>query len=220
MNLLADLLVDGVTLLGVDSVAFLAIDRVTLPLVDDLALCHGVGGALLLGHGLALGLIPGGAGLGSLGGARFLVEGFLDSSGHIDALQFLGVEALFLLDGGTLLAYVIDGGTLVLDLHGTFSSLDLFLDRLLGDLAGSLLGVGTSFTLDISALLPSHGLELGLGHLVADFLGDLATHRLRLRSRSRSLVDAGVELVRHVGQSKEKRHKDEKLHLALPHLGG
>jgi len=268
VNLLTDLLVDGVALLGVDSVAFLAIhgvtlplvdsvalslghvlafllwngvalplvdhralllgnlladlvlDRVTLPLVDDLALSHGVGGALLLGHGLALGLEPGGAGLGSLGGARFLVEGFLDGSGHVDALQFLGVEALLLLDGGTLLAYVIDGGTLVLDLHGTFSSLDLFLDRLLGDLAGSLLGVGTSFTLDISALLPGHGLELGLGHLVADFLGDLATHRLRLRSRSWSLVDASVELVRHVGQSKEKRHKDEELHLTLPHLGG
>merc|ERR1719348_2457347 len=127
MNLLADLLVDGVTLLGVDSVAFLAIDRVTLPLVDDLALCHSVGGALLLSHGLTLGLEPGGAGLGSLGGARFFMEGFLDSSGYIDALQFLSVEALLLLHVGTLLAYVINGGTMVLDLDGTFSSLDLFL---------------------------------------------------------------------------------------------
>jgi len=151
-------LVDHRALLLGNLLADLVLDRVTLPLVDDLALSHSVGGALLLGHGLALGLEPGGAGLGSLGGARFFMEGFLDGSGHIDALQFLGVEALLLLHGGTLLAYVIDGGTLVLDLHGTFSSLDLFLDRLLGDLAGSLLGVGTSFTLDISALLPSHGL--------------------------------------------------------------
>jgi len=156
VDLLTDLLVDGVALFGVDSVAFLAIDSVALPLVDsvalplghvlaflfrngvtlpliddgalllgnlltdfildsvtlllvdDLALCHGVGGALLLSHGLTLGLVPGGAGLGSLSGTRFLVEGFLDGSWHVDALQFLGIEALLLLHVGTLLADVID----------------------------------------------------------------------------------------------------------------
>jgi len=204
VDLLADLLVDGVTLFGVDSVAFLAIDSVALPLVDgvalalghvlalllwngvalplidhralllrnfladlvldsvalplidDLALGHGVGGALLLCHGLTFGLEPSGAGLGCLSGARFLVEGFLDSSWYIDTLQFLGIEALLLLHSGTLLTDVIDRGTLVLDLDRTFSPLNLFLNRLLGDLTFSFLGVGTSFTLDVSALLPGH----------------------------------------------------------------
>jgi len=84
------------------------------------------------------------------------MEGFLDSSWHIDALQFLGIEALLLLDGGTLLAHVIDRRTIPLDLDRTFSPLNLFLDRLLGNLTCSLLGVGTGLTLDISALLPGH----------------------------------------------------------------
>merc|ERR1712121_180831 len=108
MNCVALSLVDHRTLFLRDAFTDLVLDSVALPLIDDLALCHRVGGALLLGHGLTLGLVPGGAGLGGLSGARLLMEGFLDGSWHIDALQFLGIEALLLLHGGTLLADVID----------------------------------------------------------------------------------------------------------------
>merc|ERR1719423_317970 len=191
-------LIDNRALLLRDVLTDLVLDSVTLPLVDDLALGHGIGGALLLGHGLALGLIPGGAGLGGLSGARFLVVGFLDGSWHINALQFLGIEALFLLHSGTLLTDVIDRGTLVLNLDRAFSPLNLFLNRLLGDLTCSLLGVGPSFTLDVSALLPGHGLVGGLGNLIADLLGNLTTHRLWSWSLSRLLLHTSIELVGYI----------------------
>jgi len=197
-NCIALSLIDHRALLLRDVLTDLVLDSVALPLVDDLALGHGVGGALLLGHGLALGLVPGGAGLGSLSGTRFLVEGFLDGSWHIDTLQFLGIEALFLLHSGTLLTDVIDRGTLVLNLDRAFSPLNLFLNRLLGDLTCSLLGVGTSFTLDVSALLPGHGLVGGLGNLIADLLGNLTTHRLWSWSLSRLLLHTSIELVGYI----------------------
>jgi len=269
VNLLADLLVDGVALLGVNSVAFFTIDSITLlsvdsvaftlghilafflgdsvtlplidhgtlllrnlfanlvldslalPIVDDLALSHGAGGALLLCHGLALGLIPGGAGLGGLCGARFLVEGFLDGSWDVDALQFLSIEALLLLNSRTLLVDIIGRRAVPLDLNGTFSSLNLFLDRSLGDLTLPLLGVSTGLALDVSALLPGHRVIGGLRNLITDLLGHLAAHGLRLRSSARrlwssarSLGNLGVELVRNIGQSEKKGHEHEELHLA------
>ena len=157
----------------------LILDSVTLPVVDDLALGHGVGGALLLGHGLALALIPGGTGLGSLRGTGFLVESFLDGSGDIDTLQFLRVIALLLLHGGTLLADIIGCGAVPLDLKRTFSSLNLLLNRTLGDSTGSFLNIGTGLVRNISALLPGHRLVGGLGNLVTDFIWHLTTHRLR-----------------------------------------
>jgi len=106
------------------------------------------------------------------------MERFLSSSWNIHTLQFLSVEALFLLDGGTLSKNIINCGAFVLDLNRTFSSWNLFLNLSLSNLTSSLLSVGAGLPLDISALLPGHGLEDGLGHLVADLLGDLTTHRL------------------------------------------
>jgi len=197
-------LVDHRALLLGNLLADLVLDRVTLPLVDDLALSHGVCGALLLGHGLALGLVPGGAGLSCLSGTGFLMEGFLCCSWNIDALQFLSVEALFLLHGRTLSSNIIDSGTLVLDLDGTFSPLNLFLDGSLEYLTSSLLGVGTGFSLNVSALLPAHRLEGGLGNLVADLLGDLTTHRLGWGSLTRLLNQVGVELVGNIGECKDE----------------
>jgi len=132
------------------------------------------------------------------------VEGFLYGSWHIHTLQFLGVEALFLLHSGTLLADIIDRGTLVLDLDRAFSPLNLFLDGSLGYLTCSLLGVGTSFTLDISALLSGHRLVCGLGNLVTDFLGNLTTYRLWCRSRSRLLLQTGIELIGYIRQPKDE----------------
>jgi len=93
---------------------------------------------------------------------------------------------------------------LVLDLDRTFSPLNLFLDGSLGNLTSSLLGVGTGLSLDISALLPSHGLVGGLGNLVTDLLGDLTTHRLRCRCRTGLLLQTGIELIRYIRQSKDE----------------
>ena len=109
-------LIDHRTLLLRNILAHLILDSLTLPVVDDLALGHSVSGALLLGHGLALPLVPGGAVLDRLSGAGFFMSSLLNSSGDIDTLQLLGVEALFLLHGRTLLADIISSGTISLDL--------------------------------------------------------------------------------------------------------
>ena len=89
---------------------------VTFSVMDNLAFGHSVGDTLLLGHGLALPLVPGGALLDSLGVARFFMSRLLNSSGDIDTLQLLGVVALFLLHGRALLADIICCGTISLDL--------------------------------------------------------------------------------------------------------
>jgi len=257
MDLLTDLLVDSVALLGVDGITFLAVHGVALlgvhgvaftlrnilafllgdsgafplidhgtlflrniltdlilnslalPVIDDLALGNSVGGALLLGHGLALPLVPGGAGLGSLRGARFLVESFLDGSWDVDTLQFLRIVALLLLHGGTLLAHIIGSGTVPLDLQRTFSSLNLILDRFLGDPTGSLLDIGTGLVRNIPALLPGHGFIGGLGNLVTDFLGHLTTHWLR---SCFWLNQIGIELLRETTEGKKKTNAKETLH--------
>ena len=187
----------------------LILNSLTLPVIDNLTLSHGIGGALLLSHRFTFGFIPGGAGLGSLGGARFLMESFLDGSGDVNTLQFLRVVTLFFLLGRTLLTDVISCGAVPLDLKRTFSSLNLLLNWTLGDSTGSLLDIGTGLVRNISALLPGHRLVGGLGNLVADFLGHLTTHWLRW---SRSLL-AGIELVGDVGESQEKRYNNEELHL-------
>ena len=185
MNLLTDGLVAGVTLLGQDGVTLplgdilaflfrdsgafpltdhgalllryvlkdLILDSVTLSLIDNLA---GTEGADLLLHGLTLVLVPGGAGLGSLSGTGFIVMSFLDGPWNIDTLQVLGVVALLLLLDGTLGADIIDRGTVLLDLNRTFSSLDLFLNLLLNDLAGFVLDIRTGLVRNFSALLPGH----------------------------------------------------------------
>jgi len=167
----------------------LILNSLTLPVIDNLTLSHGIGGALLLSHGFTLGFIPGGAGLGSLGGARFLMESFLDGSGDINTLQFLRVVTLFFLLGRTLLTDVISCGAVPLDLKRTFSSLNLLLNRTLGDSTGSFLDIGTGLVRNISALLPGHRLVGGLGNLVTDLLRHLTTHGLRSSFR---LLQVGV----------------------------
>ena len=159
-------LIDHRALLLRNILADFILDSVALPVIDNLALSHSVGGALLLGHGLALPLIPGGTVLDSLSGARLLMCSFLDSPRDIDTLQLLGVVALLLLHGGTLLADIICTGAVPLYLKRTFSSLNLFLDRSLIDPAGSLLNISTGLVRNISALLPGHRLVGGLGNLV------------------------------------------------------
>jgi len=188
----------------------LILNSLTLPVIDNLTLSHGIGGALLLSHGFTLGFIPGGAGLGSLGGARFLMESFLDGSGDVNTLQFLRVVTLFFLLGRTLLADVIGCGAVPLDLKRTFSSLNLILNRFLGDPTGSLLDIGTGLVWNISTLLPGHGFIGGLGNLVTDFLGHLTTHWLR---SCFWLNQIGIELLRRTTEGKKKTNTKETLHV-------
>jgi len=171
-------LIDHRTLLLRNILADLVLDSVALPVVDDLTLGHSVGGAFLLGHGLALPLVPGGAVLDRLSGAGFFVSSLLNSSGDVDTLQILGIVALLLLHGGTLLADIIGCGTVPLDLKRAFSSLNLLLDRSLRDKTGSLLDIGTGLVRNIPALLPGHRLVGRLGNLVTDFVRHLTTHWL------------------------------------------
>ena len=79
------------------------------------------------------------------------MESFLDGSGDVNTLQFLKVVTLFFLLGRTLLADVIGCGAVPLDLKRTFSSLNLFLYRSLGDLTSSLLDIGTGLVANINS---------------------------------------------------------------------
>jgi len=206
-------LIDHRTLLLRNILADLVLDSLTLPVIDDLALGHSVGGALLLGHGLALPLVPAGAILDRLSGAGFLMSSLLNSSGDVDTLQLLGIVALLLLHGGTLLANIIGCRAVPLDLKRAFSSLNLLLDRSLRDTTGSLLDIGTGLVRNIPALLPGHRLVGGLGNLIANFLGHLTADWLR-RSSFGLLNQVGVKLVGNISQGKENSKSNEILHVA------
>ena len=132
--------IDHRALLLGNVLADLVLDGVALPLVDDLALGHGVGGALLLGHGLALLLVPGGAGLGS--GTRFLVEGFMDRFlGDLTSLLGVGtglvrnISALLPAHDAVLAAADLDLGHLRTAASGSgFDGLELLLMAIIYDL--------------------------------------------------------------------------------------
>ena len=103
---------------------------------------------------------------------------FLDGPWNIDTLKVLGVVALLLLLDGTLGADIIDRGTVLLDLNRTFSSLDLFLNLLLNNLAGFVLDIRTGLVRNFSALLPGHRLKGGSRNLATNLLRNLPTNRL------------------------------------------
>ena len=90
--------------------ADLVLDNLALPLVDDLALCLGVGGAHLLHDGGALVLVAGGALLVEHSGAFLLVDGLLHGPGHADARLLRHVDALLL---GLLVTLLADVGGLL-----------------------------------------------------------------------------------------------------------
>merc|ERR1719354_1454666 len=180
-------------LLGGNIFAHFILDSLALPLIDDLALGLGPGGALLLHDGGALLLVPGAALLVELGGALLLMDGLLDSPGKVDALH-LGDRVAFLLE--LLLTFLLDvigGLAILLELKAAQLAGDSLLDRLLGDLALALLHISIH----------------GLGHLLADLLGDLAAHGLR-----RSCPDhgRGVTLEGDFEESQEKSGCENSLH--------
>ena len=117
---------------------------------------------------------------------------------------------MFFLNSGTLLADIIGSGAVPLNLKRTFSSLNLILDRFLGDPTGSLLDIGTGLVWNISTLLPGHGFIGGLGNLVTDFIGHLTTHWLR---SCFGLNQIGIELLRETTEGKKKTNTKETLHV-------
>ena len=86
------------------------LNSVTFSVMDNLAFGHSVGDTLLLGHGLALALIPGGTGLGSLRGTGFFMESFecalpngfhysgAEGSTFLDAVYVENLSTYFVLD--------------------------------------------------------------------------------------------------------------------------
>merc|ERR1719486_521796 len=106
-------LVHNAALLGGNIFTDLILDGLTLPLIDDLALGLGPGGALLLRDGGALLVVPGAALLVKLSGAFLFMDGLLDRSGQVDALDLRNVVALL----SKLLA------TLLLDVIGSLAVL-------------------------------------------------------------------------------------------------
>ena len=172
-------LVDDAALLGGNIFTHFVLDSLALPFIDHLALGLGPGGALLLHDGGALLLVPGAALLVKLGGAFLLMDGLLDSPGKVDTLH-LGDAVAFLLE--LLLASLLDvigSLAILLVLEAALLTGDSFLDRLLGDLALTLLDISTDGVGHIMALPPGDGVIHGLGHLLADLLGDLAAYWLK-----------------------------------------
>ena len=172
-------LVDHTAVLGGNILADLVLDSFALPLIDNLALGLGPRGALLLHHGGALLLIPDVALVIILGGAFLLVDSFLDSSGDADALHLGDAVALFLELLATLLLNVVGVVTILLVFQSALFPGDSLLNRLLGDLALTLLDIRAQGVGHIAAFPPGHGLVSGLGHLLAHLLGNLAAHGLR-----------------------------------------
>ena len=191
--------------LGGNIFAHLILDDLALPLIDNLALGLGPGGALLLCDGGALLVVLGAALLVKLSGGAFLfMDGILDRSGQVDALDLRNAVALFSKLLATLLLDVIGSlavlavleaalltgdkllATLLLDVIGSLAVLailqtalltgDRLLDWPLGDLALALLEIGADGVGDIMALPSGDGVVCGFRDLLTDLLGHLAAH--------------------------------------------
>merc|ERR1719341_185847 len=204
-------LIHDAALLGGNIFAHLILYSLALPFIDNLALGFSPSGAFLLHDGGALLLVPCATLLVELVGAFLLVDGLLDSPGQVDALHLRDAVA-FLLE--LLLASLLDvigSLAILLVLEDTLLTGDSFLDRLLRDLALTLLDIGTDGVSDIMALPPGDGVIHGPRHLLADLLGDLAAHWLR-----RSCPDhgRGVSLEGDLEESQENRGGEN-----CPHLG-
>ena len=172
-DLLALSVIDNCALLGGNILAHLILNSVTFPLIDNITLSLSVGGTLLLHDRLTLGLIPGAALLIILGGAFFLMDSLLDSSGNIDTLQLRNIVAHFILLSVAQLPCVLSSLAVLLVLESALLAGHSLLDRSLCDLTLPLLDIRADLVSNIMALLPGHRLVGGPGNLVAHFLGDL-----------------------------------------------
>merc|ERR1719381_326946 len=177
----------------------LILNSFTLLLVDNLALSLGVCCAFLLIHWITLVVVRGTAFLIVLGGALFFMNGFMDSSWDVDALQLRNTVALLVLNSGTLLPCILCGFTLFLVLKSALFTGNRFLDRSLSNLTLALLNFGTDSVRNASAILLGNGFVGRLRNLVTDFLGNLSTNWFRWRSSP--LDRRRVKLERQVGKS-------------------
>ena len=93
--------------------------------------------------------------------------------------QIIGLKRFLLELLLTPLLNVIGSLAILLVLKAALLARDSLLDRSLGDLTLALLDISTHGVGDIMALPPGDGVIHSLGHLLTDFLGDLAAHGLR-----------------------------------------
>ena len=147
-----------------------------------------------------LALLPGIALLVELSGAFLLVDGLLDGPGDIDALDLGNIVALLLEFLLASLLDVIGSLTVLAILEAALLTRDRLLDWPLGDLALPLLDISTDGVGDILALPPGDGVVDGLGHLLTDLSGNLATHWLGSFPDNRR----NVTLERDLSQGQEK----------------
>ena len=167
-------LVHNAALLGGNIFTDLVLNGLTLPLIDDLALGLGPGGALLLRDRGALLVVPGAALLVKLSGAFLFMDGLLDRSGQVDALDLRNVVALLSKLLATLLLDVIGSLAVLAVLEAALLTGDGLLHRPLGDLALALLDISADGVGYVMALPSGDGVVDGLGHLLTDLLRDLA----------------------------------------------
>merc|ERR1719234_1446296 len=138
------------------------------------------------------------------------MDRLLNSPGKVDALHLGDAVAFFLELLAALLLDVVGSLAILLVLKAALLAGDCLLDRPLGDLTLALLDISTHGVSDIMALPPGDGVVHSLGHLLTDFLGDLAAHGLR-----GSCPDHGrsVSLEGDLEESKEKGGCENSLHL-------
>ena len=145
-------------------------------------------------------LLPGVALLVELGGALLLVNGLLDSPGDADALHLGDVVAFFLILLLTSLLDVVGSLTVLAVLEATLLTGHGLLHRPLGDLALALLDISADGVGYVMALPSGDGVVNGLGHLLTDLSGNLATHWLGSFPDNRR----NVTLERDLSQGQEK----------------
>jgi len=168
-------LIDNATILGGNILANLLLNSAAFTLSDNFTLGLGASGTFFLHHRLTLILKPCRANLIILNRAFLFMSCVSGCSWNIDAFELWNIVTFFILNGATLGAGILSGLALASELGVTLLARDCLLDGPLGDLTLSLLDISTNGVRNCSTLLPGDGLECRLGHLVANFLGNLAT---------------------------------------------
>ena len=107
------------------------------------------------------------------------MDGLLDRSGQVDALDLRNVVALLSKLLATLLLDVIGSLAVLAILQTALLTGDRLLNWSLGDLALALLEISADGVGDIMALPPGDGVVDGLGDLLTHLFGNLAAHGLR-----------------------------------------
>merc|ERR1719309_1396367 len=186
------------TLLGRNVFANFILNGAALLLIDHLTFSHSICCTFFLINRAALILEGGTALLVILSRTVLFMDGLMNSSWYIDALQLGNIVTLLILNGGTLLPGILSGLALFPVLNTAFLARDSLLDRPLCDLTLALLNISTDGIGYISAFLLGDRFVGCLWDLVANLLGYLTTDWLRRRWSP--LNRWRVELKRQVGK--------------------